>query len=247
MSQGSQIRPSAADVCNAGGLHWCAAAATAATQGSRLTADDVCNAGGLHWCAAAGVAATQVPQIRPEFPDWCAGIQFSATAIYGGGSPGQGPAGAGTGSGQFGVCANGDLFYAPSVGGFYQKPGEGPVCKPACGPNTLAQGLYGSIGWAPFASPGMHNAQEMGGPFQTTIAGVGAGFNAFEPTSSTSGPTTVDSFGFPGMPGGAAGAGIANFETTTPVVYSYNWVGDLIDKPLVDTASDIHRLLTWSW
>jgi hypothetical protein len=54
------------------------------------------------------------------------------------------------------------------------------------------------------------------------------------------------SFSTPGMPGAAAGTGLANFQTTTPVGYSYNWVGSLIGEPLVNTASDIRHRVTWS-
>jgi hypothetical protein len=119
------------------------------------------------------------------------------------------------------VCGNGDVFFAPSVGGFYQLPGQAPHCLPTCAKNTIAQGTYLNFGLQPVVTQGTPNAASMQGPFEESVAGVGA-IQGFELSSATSGNVTVQSGSTPGMFGTAFGAGFANLETDTPQVYSFN-------------------------
>jgi len=145
----------------------------------------------------------------------CFGVQGGALGFFG--SITGGALGGGNSTSYIGVCTNGDVFYAGTVGGYAGSSRSQLACYPYCDKNTFAQGAYGSIGLGVFASPTASCAHQLSGPFTQTTVGTGAGFGG-DVSTATSGNQNVVSAT---LLGPAFGAGITNYETNT-VVLSWN-------------------------
>ncbi len=157
----------------------------------------------------------------------CVGVQGGAVGFLG--SIIGGPRAGGNSTSYIGVCTNGDVFYAGTVGGYAGTSPSQTSCYPYCSQPTVTQGAYGSIGLGVFASPNASCAQQLKGPFTQTVVGTGAGFGGDVATAYANGVTVATAT----FLGPAFGAGITNYETNT-VVYSFN--------PVQAAQSAWHRL-----
>jgi RHS repeat-associated protein len=153
----------------------------------------------------------------------CAGVQGGASGMGGNWSSG---GIAGTSIGSVGFCTNGDLFVASTVG-------SASGCH-------HAQGIFGGLGLGVFGSQNAQRAQDIGGPFNQTTLGTGAGAG-FDITSASGGGVDMASAS---LQGDSFGAGFANYETSTDVG-QWNWVQSLVNDPLVAAASAISN--AWGW
>ena len=145
----------------------------------------------------------------------CFGVQGGVTGFFGNWFGG--PHAGGNSTSYIGVCTNGDVFYAGTVGGFAGGSKTQNTCYPYCSSPTQAHGAYGSAGVGVFASSEASCAQDIGGPFAQAVYGAGAGLIGGDYAPASAGGINVHSATFLG---GSLGAGEANYETNTQV---FNW------------------------